>query len=172
MKWYSYCICGVLILLGLFCMANMIEIWSQTSGVYGEPYTIETENDYEQIAKFDFGVIVFETEDNINYTSTTIFNPIDNFNGVNGDYMLLVNDNLISDVTFYAGEVDCTYSMNVYNTRGELVSTPVLDITVKILETQTNITINMTNENNSFGYFSQYMNYNGIILKIVERSSL
>lgn len=62
--------------------------------------------------------------------------------------------------------------MNVYNTKGEIVSTPVLDITIKILDTQTNIDVNITNEDNSYGYFTQYMNYNGIIFKIVERSSL
>lgn len=172
MKWYSYLICCVLIVAGFFCMTNMIQIWSQTSGVYGQPYTIETENNYEQIAKFDFGAIAFETEDNVHYTSTTIFNPVENFNGENGDYALLVNDNLASDVTFYAGEIDCTYIMNVYNTKGEIVSTPVLDITIKILDTQTNIDVNITNEDNSYGYFTQYMNYNGIIFKIVERSSL
>ena len=48
----------------------------------------------------------------------------------------------------------------------------VQEITIKILDTQTNIDVNITNENNSYGYFTQYMNYNGIIFKIVERSSL
>ena len=174
MKWYSYLICCLIMIVGAFCMFNMVQIWSQTSGVYGEPYTIETKNNYEIIegGKFDFGAIAFETDDNVNYTCVTNFNPIVNFDGIKNDYALLFNDNLVSNVKFYAGQVDCDYMMNVYNTKGELVSTPSLNIIIKVLETQTNITITMKNENNSYGYFSQYMQNNGVILKIVERSSL
>ena len=174
MKWYSYVICCVLIIAGFFCMSNMIQIWSQTSGVYGSPYTIETKNDYTIIegGKFDFGAIAFTTEDNVNYTSLTTFDAVKNFDGTKNNYALLFNDNLASNVQFFAGQVDCEYTMNVYNTKGELVSTPILNITLKVLENQTAITITMKNENNSYGYFTQYMNNNGVILKIVERSSL
>ena len=174
MKWYSYLICGLIIIVGVFCGVNMAQIWSQQSGVYGEPYTIETKNDYKIVdgGKFDFGAIAFDTEDNMNFTSITPFNPVENFDGTKNDYAILFNDNLISDVKFFAGQIDCVYKMNVYNTKGEIVSTPALDITIKILESQTVISINMTNENNAYGYFTQYMQYNGAIIKIVERGSL
>lgn len=172
MKWYSYLICCLIIVAGFFCMTNMVQIWSRTSGVYGEPCTIETKNDYEIVGKYDFGAIEFISDDNINYISTTEFNETKDFNGFEENYLLLFNDNLCSNTKIYAGQVDCIYTMNFYSTKGELVCSPVLNITIKVLETKTVISIDMKNENNSYGYFTQYMANNGAILKVVKGSKV
>ena len=171
MKWYSYLICGVLIIAGFFCGMNMFNVWSRTSSVVGSPTTIETENDYEIVAKFDCGTMALETDDYTNYSCTLSFGAVD-FNGEDSDYILLINDNLISDVTFYPGRVNTTYTLNFYNTSGESVSTLNLNIDIEFYDSNTVLTFNMTNENNSYAYFQQYLNYNGLIIKICERSEV
>ena len=62
MKWYSYLICGVLIIAGFFCGMNMFHVWSRTSRVEGSPTTLETENDYAIVAKLDCGMLAHETD--------------------------------------------------------------------------------------------------------------
>lgn len=171
MKWYSYLICGVLIIAGFFCGMNMFNVWSRTSSVEGSPTTIETENDYSIVAKFDCGMLALETDDNQNYSGGLSFGAID-FDGTEKEYILLINDNLISDVSFEAGKVDATYTLNFYNTSGESVSTLNLNIDIEFYDSNTVLTFNMTNESNSYAYFQQYLNYNGLIIKICERSEV
>ncbi len=169
MKWYSYLLCCVLIIGGFFSAINMFDIWSRTSGVYGSPSSIETQNDYTVISKFDNGVFSFETDDYVNYEFTETYAPVDEFNGLTHDYALLFNDNLISDVEFYAGKIVATYSMNIYDLQGDKVCEPVLNILIEYFDSQTVLTITTKNENSSIAYLEQYMNYNGAILKVVER---
>lgn len=169
MKWWSYLICGVLIIAGFFCGLNMFNVWSRTSGVEGSPTTIETENDYSIVAKFNCGMLALETDNYKNYSGGLSFGAVD-FDGEKNDYILLINDNLISDVDFKAGKVDTTYTLNFYNTSGELASTLNLNIDIEFYDSNTVINFKMTNSADSYAYFQQYLNYNGLIIKICERS--
>ncbi len=168
MKWWGYLICGILIIAGFFCGMNMFNVWSRTSSVEGSPTTIETENDYSIVAKFDCGTLALETDDNSNYSGVLSFGAVD-FDGTEKEYILLINDNLISDVTFYPGRVDVNYTMNFYNTSGELASTLDLNIDIEFYDSNTALTFKMTNEDSSYAYLTQYLNYNGLIIKICER---
>ena len=56
MKWYWYITCGLLIILGIFATIDVVEMFSVASKEYGTVITIETENNYEEISKFDFGL--------------------------------------------------------------------------------------------------------------------
>ena len=73
MKWYSYIICAFLIVAGIFSFMNLQDIWSQSSSVVGTPITIETQNNYELVCKFDYGTVAFETENYVNYSNTSTF---------------------------------------------------------------------------------------------------
>lgn len=165
MKWYSYLICCVLIVAGFFCGLNMIEIWSQKSAIYGSPSSIEIINDYDIVAKFDYGTIPFESEDLTNYESQQGFGAI-KFDGTKNDYVLIFNNNLLSDVEVRAGEIVATLNMKFYETGGEVASTVKVNFLIQFFDDSTVITATMKNEENSFGYFQKYMNTNGAILKV------
>ena len=171
MKWWGYLVCGILIIAGFFCALNLVDVWSRTSGVEGSPTTIETENNYEIVAKFDCGTMALDTDDYANYTGGLSFGAVD-FDGTEKEYILLINDNLISNVNFQAGKVDTTYTINFYNTSGELASTLDLLIDIEFYDSNTVVNFNMTNANDSYAYFQQYLNYNGLIIKICERSEV
>ena len=170
MKWYSYLICVVLIVGALFCTISLVDVWQEYSGVYGEPVTIETSADYDVVAKFDYGVIDFETDDGQAYTNITSYGYID-FDGTQSDYALLFNDNLLSDVEFLAGKIVGAMDINFYATTGDYVCTATLTINIDFYDGQTVVTLSIENDNDSVAYFMQYMTVNGAILKIVERGA-
>ncbi|MBQ3214189.1 MAG: hypothetical protein IJB10_04215 [Clostridia bacterium] len=169
MKWYSYLICAVLIVAGIFSFISLQDIWSQSSSVVGTPITIETQNNYELVCKFDYGTVAFETEDYVEYVNTSAFAHYE-FDGSKNDYNVLVNDNLLSDIKVSAGQIEAKCLINFYSTDGNLTSTADLDITIFFYDDSTQVVISMTNENDSYAYLSKYMANNGFILKVVKGS--
>lgn len=167
MKWYSYIICAFLIVAGIFSFMNLQDIWSQSSYVVGTPITIETQNNYELVCKFDYGTIAFETEDYVEYVNTSTFAHYE-FDGSKNNYSVLVNDNLLSDIEVSAGKIIANCLINFYSTDGELTSTADLNFTILFYDDSTQITISMSNENDSYAYLSKYMANNGFILKVVK----
>lgn len=170
MKWYSYLICLICICLGIFSTISLVSIWSTSSGVYGSFIyeSIETENDYGEVAKFDYGSIPFSTEDYSTYTSKEKFEHID-FDGNEHDYVLLFNDNLCSDLQISSGKIFGKVSLNFYSTEGVLASTATLDILIEFFDVNTIFTITTTNNNSSIAYLNLYMNTNGACFKLLER---
>ena len=64
MKWYSYLICCILIIIGVFCTIELIEVFSVKSGEYGSVISYQTHSDYEEFSKYDFGSIDFKLPTN------------------------------------------------------------------------------------------------------------
>jgi len=168
MKWYSRLICILLIISGIFCTMGCIEVWSEKSAVYGTVESIETKNNYSEVAKFDLGTLPFESEDDVNYYFTENHDHID-FNGLENDYSLLFNDNLASDVEVYAGKIVGTIEIKFYDKENVNVSTAKLNVVIEFLDSDTVISISMKNSNNSIAYLTRYTGVHGSVLKIVEK---
>lgn len=168
MKWYSYLICIVLIISGIFCGINLVEIWSQKSGVYGSIESIETQNNYNEVVKFDLGTISFESDNNVDY-SYSYSDGYKEFDGTSVNYSLLVNDSIVSNVVFESGKIIADVNFNFYGSDGEVDSVANLNIYIEFLSDRTEISITTKNENNSMAYLMRYVNTNGFTIKVVER---
>ena len=169
MKWYWYLICCVLIIVGIFSTIKLIEIFSVSSQEYGTAITIETKNNYEEISKFDFGSIAFDTNDYVNFSNVTTFAPQE-FNGKDKDYLLLFNDQPAINTTITNGKIVGDVSLVFYGLDGKESSIANLHFTIEYFSSQTKVTTTITNSNNSISYLETYMAINGAVLKIVERS--
>lgn len=167
MKWYNYLICFLLIILGTFSCIKLVDIWTRTSSVVGEPTTIETQNNYELVCKYDLGTMIFDTEDYQTYTSNNSYAHLD-FDGTDGNYKLLVNDSLLSNVTVNAGKIEADYSRNFYDIDKTVITTVNLEIEINFYNDETQIVIKTKNVNNSQAYLMQYMATDGFILKVVK----
>ena len=167
MKWYNYLICYLLIILGTFSLIRLVDIWTRTSSVVGSPTTIEIQNNYELVCKYDLSTMIFETEDYQMYTSNNSYAHLD-FDGTDGNYKLLINDKLLSDVTVHAGKIEADYSRNFYDFDKSIITTVDLNIVVYFYNDETLITVQTKNVNNSQAYLMQYMATDGFILKVVK----
>ncbi len=118
--------------------------------------------------KFDYGVIQFESDDNINYVNIQSFAPVE-FDGSAFNYAVLFNDELLSDITIYSGRIEASYTRNFYDTDGSIVCNATIDFNIEFYGDSTQISISHINENDSIVYLTRYMTINGAILKIVEK---
>lgn len=168
MKWYSYLICLFCIFAGVFSIINLVPIWNEKTINYGNISSIETENGYDDVAKFDYGIIQFETDDNVTYTNNQSFAQVD-FDGDTNNYAVLFNDELLSEVTIYSGKIEARYIRNFYDTDGSLLCSATINFNIEFYDGSTQISISHVNENDSIVYLTRYMTINGAILKIVEK---
>ena len=171
MKLRHYIFCVVVIIVGVFCFINMYEMFSVSSGEYGSAINIVTKNEYNEVSTFDFGSLSFDTNDNVKFTNISTFVPTE-FNGKENEYILLFNDNLVTNLVVTSGSISGDFIRNFYDTNGEIITTSNLKILVEFLETEIRTTLNITNENDSVSYLSTYANINGAVLKVVKRGNI
>lgn len=171
MKWYHYVICGVLIIIGIFSSIKLVELFNVSSQEYGSVITIETQNNYSEISKFDLGTITLQPTSGDNYSETITLAPED-FDGSNKDYLILFNGKPANNINSQSGQITGDMSMTFYDLQGNEITTANFNIAIQYYTTQTVITISLTNENDSVSYLSHYTNTNGAIISVVERSAL
>lgn len=168
MKWYTYLICFVLVIVGAFCGIQLYKEVKAESYING---SIDISNKFSQ--------------ENLNYSSTSLvfyhdlyddtdtysfeqdLPKVENFNGQKKSYELWLNDFIILDAEFNAGSVYSTVQLDFYNEYGNIIYSSKLNISVKYLSSKTLITLS-TKSQESASFLEQYFKDNGIRLKIVE----
>lgn len=168
MKWYTYLICFVLVIVGTFCGIQLYKEVKAESYING---SIDISNKFSQ--------------ENLNYSSTSLvfyhdlyddtdtyafeqdLPKVENFNGQKKAYELWLNDFIILDAEFNAGSVYSTVQLDFYNEYGNILYSSKLNISVKYLSSKTQITLS-TKGQESASFLEQYFKDNGIRLKIVE----
>ena len=167
MKWYSYLICFVLIIAGLFSTIELVKIFNVSSSEHGSAIVIETEDKYNEISKFDLNLLDLKTDDYNNFHLTLSFAP-EKFDGTDKDYKLLFNGQPATDVSVSAGKVTGRFIISFYDLDNVLVSVAVFDVTVEYYSSDTRVSLSLTNSLDSVSYLTNYANLNGAILQVVE----
>ena len=168
MKWYTYLICFVLIVVGTFCGIQLYKEVKAESYING---SIDISNKFSQ--------------ENLNYSSTSLvfyhdlyddtdtysfeqdLLKVEDFNGQKKSYELWLNDFIILDAEFNAGSVYSTVQLDFYNEYGNILHSSNLNISIKYLSSKTQITLS-TKGQESASFLEQYFKDNGIRLKVVE----
>ena len=170
MKWYHYLICGVLIVIGIFSSINLVELFNVSSQEYGSVITIETQNNYNEVSKFDLGTFSLQPTSGNNYTETITLAP-ETFDGAGKDYLILFNGKPANNVDSKSGQISGDVSLTFYDLEGKEITTANFNVAIQYYVTQTVITISMTNENDSVSYLSHHTNTTGAVISVVERSA-
>lgn len=166
MKWYSYIICFVLIIIGAFCTIELVDVFNIKSGEYGSIITYDRQEDYEEFSKFDYGFIDFDTVDYINYENISTFG-VQSFDGTEEKYTLFFNGQPLNNVIQTAGRISGDLALKFYDINAEEITTANMDFVVEYLASATKVTISVINENNSVSYLNSYMGINGAVLQVV-----
>ena len=170
MKWYHYLICGVLIVLGIFSSINLVELFNVSSQEYGSVITIETQNNYNEVSKFDLGTFTLQPTSGNNYSEIITLAP-ETFDGAGKDYLILFNGKPANTVDSKSGQISGDVSLTFYDLEGKEITTANFNVTIQYYVTQTVITISMINENDSVSYLSHHTNTTGAVISVVERSA-
>lgn len=168
MKWYSYVICFVLIIVGTFCTIKLVDLFNVQSGEYGSVITYETQGNYKEFSKFDYGAIEFDTEDYISYINISTFGS-QQFDGTKDNYTLLFNGQPLNNIVQTAGRINGDLSLKFYDLNGEEITTADIHFVIEYLASTTKVTTTITNVDNSVSYLNTYMEINGAVLQVVTK---
>lgn len=168
MKWYHYLICICLILAGILSMLKLKDIFNIKSAEYGTAVTIETKNNYSEVAKFDLGVLSFTSDDNKNYAFTMTYSAKE-FDGTKNNYTILFNNEPTNNVVVKAGKISSELILKFYDLDNNLSAKAKVNILVEFYAELTKVTLTTIDENNSTGFLTKSSNIFGAVIKVVEK---
>lgn len=163
-----YLLAFVLIVVGVFCGIRLYKEIKAESYVNG---SIDISNRFSQESfKYTSTSVVFY-HDLYDDTDTYYFEKdllkTENFDGKTKTYRVTLNEYVLLNCEINAGSVFATVDIDFYDTRGEIVNSATMKLSVKFLSNKTTLTLATTgNENASF--LEQYFTDNGIRLQITE----
>ena len=165
MKWYTYLICFILIVVGIFCGIELYKEIKAESYING---SIDISNQFSQESfNYSSTSLVFYND---GYSSDYIFDKellkVDDFNGKDKKYQIVLNDYVLIDSDFNAGSFFSVINIDFYNTDGNIICNSTMNISIKFLSNKTQLTLT-TVGNESASFLEQYFSDNGIRLKVM-----
>ncbi len=166
MKWYTYVICFVLIIVGAFSGMQFYRELKAESYVNG---SIDITNRFsEETFNYSSTSLVFYHDlydDTNTYTFEKDLTKIDNFNGLDNTYQVVLNDYVLINAEVKAGSIYATVKVDFYNTDGNIVQQADMQISILFLSGKTQLTITTTGKENA-SFLEQYFADNGIRLRV------
>ncbi len=168
MKWYSYLICCVLIVVGVFCGIELFKQVKAESYVNG---SIDISNRFSQESfKYTSTSAVFYHDlydDTDTYSFETDLPKTENFDGEKKTYKVTLNDYILFNAEINAGSVYADVYIDFYDTDGNVVNNALMNLSVKFLSGKTKLTLS-TKGVASARFLEQYFGDNGLRLQINE----
>lgn len=168
MKWYSYLICFILIIVGIFCGIQLYKDVKAESYVNG---SIDISNKFSQESFSYYNTSVVFYHDLYDETDTYSFEKdllkVNYFNGKEKTYKVILNDFVLLDCDIKAGSIFSNISMDFYNTDGDIICPATMQISIKFLSNKTQLSFVTKGKTNS-SFFEQYFKDNGIRLQVLE----
>lgn len=166
MKWYSYIICSILILVGCFYGIKFYQDVTATSYVNG---SIDISNKFSQDSFYyvSSSVAFYPTENSEAYTFEIDCLETDNFDGERKDYKVVLNDYVLINSVITGGSVRSVVQMDFYDVDGNLLHNAEMDLLIRFLSEKTQLKLSCADQT-SATYFENYFNDNGIRLGVIE----
>ena len=168
MKWYTYLICFILIIAGVFCGIELYKEVKAESYVNG---SIDISNQFsKQSFEYSSTSLVFYHDiydESDTYSFEISLSKIEDFNGQEKEYKVYLNDFVLMDAEINAGSIYSVVFMDFYDEYGKVIAMASLDLSIKFLSSETKLTLSTTGQTNA-SFFEQYFADNGIRLKVIE----
>ena len=168
MKWYTYLICFILIIVGVFCGIELYKEVKAESYVNG---SIDISNKFSQESfNYSSSSVTFYHDD---YDTTESYSfqkdllVVDSFNGKEKTYQVVLNDYILFDTEFNPGSIFSNVAIDFYDTEGNIVCNADMKISIVFLSNKTQLTLSTVGDKNA-GFIQQYFTDNGIRLQVVE----
>ena len=166
MKWYTYLICIVLIIIGIFAGTAFYNEATATSYKNGS-INIENQFSQEQFFYSNSAVVFYPTENSEAYAFEIDLNKTEGFDAEVNEYEVYLNGFILLDTTFTGGSVTSNVAMDFYDVDGSLVHEGSLNILIRFLNNKTQLKLSCPDVE-SATYFEEYFTTNGIRLAVLE----
>lgn len=168
MKWYTYLICCILIIVGTFCGIQLYREVKAESYVNG---SIDISNRFSQDSFYYSSSSCVFYHDIYDETDTYSFEKelpkVNDFNGKDKQYKVILNDYVLLDNEISSGSIYSSIAMDFYNTDGDMICNSTMQISIKFLSNKTLLTLATKGQENA-SFLEQYFSDNGIRLKVIE----
>ena len=168
MKWYTYLICFILIIVGVFCGIELYKEIKAESYVNG---SIDISNKFSQESFNYSSSSVSFYHDDYDTTDTYTFQKdllvVDSFNGKEKIYQVILNDYILFNTEFNPGSIFSNVAIDFYDTEGNVICNADMKISIVFLSNKTQLTLATVGDKNS-SFLQQYFTDNGIRLRVVE----
>ena len=168
MKWYTYLICFILIIVGVFCGIELYKEIKAESYVNG---SIDISNKFSQESfNYSSSSVTFYHDD---YDTTNSYSfqkdllVVDSFNGKEKTYQVILNDYILFNTEFNPGSIFSNVAIDFYDTEGNVICNADMKISIVFLSNKTQLTLATVGDKNS-SFLQQYFTDNGIRLRVVE----
>lgn len=164
MKWYTYLICYVLIVVGAFCGVQFYRKVKAESYING---SIDISNQFVQedfnytSSGISFYHDVYDETDTYSFETNLLV--VNDFDGLNKEYELYLNEHYLMNYKFGAGYISGIAYIDFYDIYGNVVCNSSLNIFIKFLSDNTSLLLSTTGKDNA-GFLEQYFSNNGIRL--------
>lgn len=168
MKWYTYLICFILIIVGVFCGIELYKEVKAESYING---SIDISNKFSQESFNYSGSSVSFYHDDYDTTDSYTFQKdllvVDEFNGLENTYQVVLNDYILFDTEFNAGSIFSTVAIDFYDTTGNIVCNADMKISIMFLSNKIQLTLTTIGDESS-SFLEQYFTDNGIRLQVIQ----
>ena len=163
-----YVIAFVIIVVGVFCGIRLYKEIKAESYING---SIDISNRFTQESfNYSSTSAVFYHDlydDTDTYTFEKDLLKVENFDGKEKTYQVILNDYVLLNTEINAGSVFATVNMDFYDTNGNVINSALMKVSVKFLSNKTTLTLATTGKENA-SFLEQYFADNGIRLRIIE----
>ena len=168
MKWYTYLICFVLIIIGAFSGIELYKEIKAESYING---SIDISNKFSQECFNYSSSSVSFYHDDYDTTETYTFQKdllvVDSFNGLENTYQVVLNDYILFDTEFNAGSIFSTIDIDFYDTDGNIICNADMKISIVFLSNKTQLELTTIGDESS-SFLEQYFTDNGIRLQVIQ----
>lgn len=169
MKWYTYVICAVMIVVGTFCGIQLYKEVKAESYVNG---SINVENKFSQESfTYSASSVVFSLDSYAQTPETYVFEnnllKVDDFNAETKTYQIKLNKYILLDADIRAGSIFANVHMDFYGTDGQLVQGADMQMSILFLDDRTQLRFIVIGQE-SKAFIEKYFANNGIRLRVYE----
>ena len=169
MKWYSYIICVVLIVLGVFCGCNFYREVTAKSYING---SINITNQFTQESfKYCADGLFFDLDSYADTPETYVFEanlkPTENFDASKKDYQVKLNKFNLIEAEINPGSVYADVDFDFHGSDGELVQGTKMKMSILFLSDKTQLRFVVIGQE-SRAFVEKYFSDNGIRLFVNE----
>ncbi|MGN0961762.1 MAG: hypothetical protein ACI4PF_06180 [Christensenellales bacterium] len=168
MKWYTYLICFVLIIVGAFSGIELykeVKVESYINGSIDISNKFEMENFNYSSSSVSFYHNDYDTTNSYIFQKDLLV--VDEFNGLDNTYQVILNDYILFDTEFNAGSIFSSIVIDFYDTNGNIICNADMKISIVFLSNKTQLTLTTIGDESS-SFLEQYFTDNGIRLQVIQ----
>lgn len=168
MKFRAYLLCFVLIVSGIFCGISFAKLYFRESATNGSGIDVEYVYDMESFRFASIGIPFVDDLYSDAYTYESELLPVEDFDGEEKQYQLVLNDFVCQDTIVDAGYILGEYTFNFYDLHGDVACESTISIRINFYVNHTDLIITCNDGAVATTYWTSYFNDFGVVITVNE----